>query len=111
MQRFIALTFAFVMGGCNDGSNAVKDIPAGAPVASESVQTSSSALAECGLPADQSCTTVNLDMLKIKGKSEAKQFGETKVLDCTGGRMSRNTDGTWDLCKCACVPASKAGKT
>ncbi len=109
MQNLI-FTLALIVGGCNDGSNLVKDIPVGAPPAEVAESNPrNAALIECGYP-DQDCAAVNLDLLKIKGKSEASSHGEEKGLDCTSGRMARNSDGTWNLCKCTCVPASHVGK-
>lgn len=114
MKSFIVM-FALVMGGCNDGSSAVKDIPAGAPPAIEVVESKAqnSALIECGYP-DQDCAKVNLNLLKEKGKfrgkSEASASSDAKGLDCSGGKATPNGDGTLNLCDCRCVAESQIAK-
>ncbi|OGL79282.1 hypothetical protein A3E39_02155 [Candidatus Uhrbacteria bacterium RIFCSPHIGHO2_12_FULL_60_25] len=115
MKNAIVLTLAFVVGGCDRDSSPVKDIPAGAPPASEVAESNprNAALIECGYP-DQDCSSVNLNLLKekgkLRGKSEANAESGKKGLDCTGGKAKPNGDGTLNLCDCACVPESQIAK-
>ncbi|HWQ99507.1 MAG TPA: hypothetical protein VN397_01515 [Candidatus Methylomirabilis sp.] len=95
--------------GCDASKDANKDVPAGAPSAAQSKPTS--ALEECGYTDAKDCSHFNLDLTKVKGKSQAESLGEAKALDCSGaGAASRNGDGTWNVCKCACVPAATIAK-
>lgn len=104
-------------GFVKDGKSSSSDAPAASdnPAASSApadaeIKVSSTTEVRCGKTMAKDCAHYAADLKEFKQKEEVASLGEEKQLDCTNGRISKNADGTWNVCSCQCVASSQVGK-